>query len=278
MRIADRSWIQPGKAVWDWRIRNPRHGDFLYGADTSNYTRLIDFAAQNNIPHLLIDANWYGPESDSGSDPLTPDPRIDLGTVLAHARENRVGVLLYVNDRVFDNRSVDEVFAAFHARGVAGVKYGFMRGAAAQKVRKTIVAIESAAKHQTLINFHDNPIHPPGLQRTYPNLISVESDHAQADGLRTFTPGEYLRTVFVHTLAGPLEMGNGFFALESFDRRTIAGTNHTQRYPPIFATVVGETARILITDTGLSVLPDGPEEYLRKDNLFEFIRQLPNDR
>ena len=34
-------------------------------------------------------------------------------------------------------------------------------------------------------------------------------------------------------------------------------------------------ARVLITETGLRVLPDAPEEYARKDAMFEFIRNLP---
>ena len=275
-RIADTSWIQPGKAVWDRRIRKLTYGEVYYWFNTKTFTHLINFAAANNIPYLLMDSNWYGNQHDSQADPLTPDPRIDLEAVLEHGKERGVKVLLYVNEKAFASRDLDEVFATFHDWGVAGVKYGFMQGQGYEKVRKTMLVIEAAVRHRLLINFHDNPIHPTGLQRTFPNLIALEFCQAQLDAIRAFSPGDYLRTVFIHMLAGPLDMNNGFFALDSIETRATAGFDYDLPYPPIYATVAAETARVLITDTGLSVLPDAPKEYARKDNLFAFIRHLPN--
>ena len=275
-KIEDTSWIQPGKAIWDRRIRKLSYGDIYYWFNTETFIHLIDFAADNNIPYMLMDSNWYGNQRDPKSDPLTPDERIDIKAVFQHAKEKDVKVMLYVNDLAFQHHDIDEVFSAFHAWGAAGVKYGFMEGHGYEKVQKTLNAIETAARHQLLIDFHDGPIHPTGLQRTYPNLITIEFCHAQADAIRMFTPGDFLKTVFVHMLAGPIDMNNGFYALDTLDTRKTAGLDYILPYPPLYATVAAETARILITNTGLSVLPDAPEEYRKKDDLFEFVRQLPN--
>ena len=276
--IADTSFVRPGKAIFDRRIRKLTYGDVYYWFNTAAYIHMIDFAARNGIAYLAIDSNWYGVQRDPLSNPMTAVTGLDIEAVLAHAKNNGIRVILYVNDMAFDNYDMDEVFAKYREWGVGGVKYGFMRGneRSEAKVVKTVAAIELAARHQLLIKFHDNPIHPTGLQRTYPNLVSVEYSHGQLDAVRTFTPEDYLRTIFVHMLAGPLDMNNGYFALDSIHTRTNGGLQYNRTYPQLYSTVTAETARILITDTGLTVLPDAPEEYERKDDLFEFVRRMPN--
>ena len=276
--IADTSFVRPGKAIFDRRIRKLTYGDVYYWFNTAAYIHMIDFAARNGIAYLAIDSNWYGVQRDPLSNPMTAVAGLDIEAVLAHAKNNGIRVILYVNDMAFDNYDMDEVFAKYREWGVGGVKYGFMRGnqRSEAKVVKTVAAIELAARHQLLIKFHDNPIHPTGLQRTYPNLVSVEYSHGQLDAVRTFTPEDYLRTIFVHMLAGPLDMNNGYFALDSIHTRTNGGLQYNRTYPQLYSTVTAETARILITDTGLTVLPDAPEEYERKDDLFEFVRRMPN--
>ncbi len=169
-----------------------------------------------------------------------------------------------------------QCFETYHRWGVAGVKYGFLEADGVTKVRKTINAIAVAAEHELLIDFHDGPVTPSGLQRTYPNLVALEFCHAQIDAVRSFTPTDFLRMAFVNMLAGPLDMNNGFFALNTMTDRTNGGFYYEHRLPAINATVATEVARILITETGLRVLPDAPEEYARKDDLFEFVRKLPS--
>jgi alpha-glucosidase len=44
---------------------------------------------------------------------------------------------------------------------------------------------------------------------------------------------------------------------------------------PLNSTVVAETARTAIIYSGLISLPDAPEEYAKKADLFEFIREMP---
>ena len=41
------------------------------------------------------------------------------------------------------------------------------------------------------------------------------------------------------------------------------------------AAVAAEVAKLIALYSGMSVLPDSPEEYLKKDDLFECIRNLP---
>ena len=49
-RIADVSWIKPGKVAWDWWNNwNISHVDFRAGINTPTYKYYIDFAAANKI-------------------------------------------------------------------------------------------------------------------------------------------------------------------------------------------------------------------------------------
>ncbi len=68
--IADTDWIKPGLAFWDWRAWGARTKDgFVYELDMASWRRFIDFASNNNVRYLVLDANWYGPEFEPGSDP-----------------------------------------------------------------------------------------------------------------------------------------------------------------------------------------------------------------
>ena len=135
---------------------------------------------------------------------------------------------------------------------------------------KAIGVIEAAARHQLIIDIHEGKSHPTGLQRTYPNLLATQFCHSQMDAKRSFLPSDFLRTIFVHMLAGPLDMVNGYFDLDNLSDRENGRTSE------VYSTVTTEIARILITYTGLTVLPDAAEEYMEKDDLFEFVRRLPN--
>ena len=272
LRVSDPVFVQPGKAIFDWRVRKLTYGDLYYWINTDTYLHMIDFAAKNNVAYLLIDARWYGPQSRVDSDPLTARDGMDIEAILAHARENGVKVLLYINDVAFDRHDIDTVFGTYSEWGVAGVKWGFVRGdrGSQEAAVKAIGVIEAAARHQLIIDIHEAKSHPTGLQRTYPNLLATQFCHSQMDGKRSFLPSDFLRTIFVHMLAGPLDMVNGYFDLDNLSDRDNGRTSD------VYSTVTTEIARILITYTGLTVLPDAAEEYMEKDDLFEFVRRLPN--
>ena len=64
-------------------------------------------------------------------------------------------------------------------------------------------------------------------------------------------------------------MCNGWYGFEGNEVR-----QKVFRFIP--GTVAAENAKLIVIFSGLSVLPDAPEEYMRKADLFEFIKNLPN--
>jgi alpha-glucosidase len=293
-KIADTSWIKPGLAMWDWRAWGARTDDgFTYALDMASWRRMIDFASRHGIPFLVLDANWYGPEFDPKSDPRTsrdhlveqPDPKkphlvrkpapadwkdpIDVPAIIRYGNGKGVGVVLYFNDIARNNYPFEETLALYREWGAAGIKYGFMKGKGQRKVLDTRTIVEACARHRLVCDFHDGPVPPSGDRRTYPNYLAREFCHSQSDAMRVFSPTGFCEQVFVNMLAGPLDMCNGLYTLE----------NPAEDRPKIFtnveSTVVAETARVMIVFSGLSILPDCPEAYEAKADLFDFLSHMP---
>ena len=294
-QIADPSWIRTGLAMWDWRAWGARTPDgFTYGLDMASWRRFIDFASRHGIPYLVLDANWYGPEFDPKSDPRTsrdhlviqpdrakpgiirkpapPDWRdpIDVPALIRYGRERNVGIVLYFNDVARTHYPFEETLALYEQWGAAGIKYGFMKGRGQQKVRDTRAIVEACARHHLVCDFHDGPVPPSGDRRAWPNYLTREFCHSQSDALRAFSPSGFCEQVFVNMLAGPLDMCNGLYELKDPAR------DRPRIFTNVESTVVAETARVLIVFSGLSILPDCPESYEAKTDLFDFLSGLPN--
>ena len=163
----------------------------------------------------------------------------------------------------------ENLFPYYQSLGMKGIKYGFM----GKNVPFTRNAIRMSTEGELLIDFHDGPLPFTGIRRTYPNAITREYCHAQQDSRRAFTPESFLKMAFINALTGPLDMNNG-----NFD---ITGINKGQRDkgPRIqhsyLSTAVSEAARTLVIFSGLVCIPDAPEAYEAKKDLFEFIQKLP---
>lgn len=267
----DFSWVKPGVAVWDWRIDGAIVDGFRYGMNYPSWVRMIDFAAANGIPHLVLDANWYGPEHAKDSDPLKGDKAADVRKIIAYGKSKNVGVWLYLNDAASHNFPIDVTLAQYEEWGAAGVKYGFMKGSMEQKNLRTIEITELCARHKLLINFHDIPVHPYGQMRTWPNAVTREFCQAQLDAKKVMQPDTFVTSVFVNMLAGPLDMNNGMFDLRQ--GRTTRKDNSLE----VPSTLVSEAARTLIVFSGATVIPDIPEFYQKYPDLLRFIaaQQMP---
>jgi alpha-glucosidase len=218
---------------------------------------------------LLIDADWYGPEFEEDSDPTKAKEGIDIQNFLKYADKKGIKVILYLNDVGAKRYGLETILSQFHEWGAAGIKYGFMEGVGQEKVLKTREITRLCAKYQLLVNFHDLPIPPSGDTRTWPNLIAREYCHAQADAKRSYWPETAVSAAFINMLVGPLDMTNGWYGLNKAHSRE-------RVFEQIPGTVAAENAKLVVFSTGMMILPDAPEEYEAKADLFEFIKKLPD--
>lgn len=268
-KIEDTSWIKLGKSLWDWRVWvHVTNDGYTYGLLTESHKRFIDFASKNNIQYLLIDADWYGSEISESSDPTTSREGVDIIQCMQYAKERNIGIILYLNDIGAKRFGLENILKTFHEWGAVGVKYGFMKGNDEEKVKHTRRVVELCAKYQLMVNFHDIPIPPSGDRRTWPNLVTKEYGHAQADGRESHYPETGVNMSFINMIAGPLDLTNGWFDMNSAHDRV-------KVYKKILGTVVGDIAKLIVVYPGWMVLPDAPEEYLKKDDLLDCIRIMP---
>ncbi|MEP2776260.1 MAG: glycoside hydrolase family 97 catalytic domain-containing protein [Luteolibacter sp.] len=269
-KLEDTSWIKPGVTMWDWRAHGAHADDgFEYGLNTESYIRFIDFAAEAGVEYLLIDAEWYGPERAAESDPKTGIAEIDIEKICAHAKEKGVGMWLYVNDRGLTQWDIDETLSVYRKWGVVGIKHGFGSSENRKSVEKDLHVVKKCAEYGIMVVRHESA-KPTGLSRTYPNIMSYEYVNSMLDsGQRPpATPSRLITGIFAFGTAGPVDRSCGMFDLDTYISR-----EKCHRQLP--STVVSQTAQCLLYPSGLVTLPDIPDAYRRKADLFEFIGQLP---
>ncbi len=261
----DFSWVKPGVAVWDWRINGAQWDGFTYTMSYPSWVRMVDFAAEQGFRYLVLDANWYGPEFASNSDPVKGEKAHDVQRLIAYGKQKGVGIWLYLNDVGGRKYSIEETLKQYGDWGAAGVKYGFMSGTPEEKNIWTRKITRLCAENHLLVDFHDGPVHPYGQMRTWPNAVTREFCHAQLDGHHVFTPTTFCTSVFVNMVAGPLDMNNGMFDLRQ------GRTTRTDENQPVPSTLVSEAARTLIVFSGATILPDIPEFYRKYPALLDFL-------
>ncbi len=269
-QIKNPSWIKPGKSMWDWRNHGDTINGFVYGINEASYKRLIDFAAANAMAYTLFDAAWY---SENG--PAFPRDDLDMPGIIKYANAKNVDVLLYVDRHGKGGKSnwnLEQVLQTYKSWGAKGIKYGFLAGEISNRkqfVDTTRSITKLCAKYHMLVTFHDNPIHPGGEERTWPNLIAKEYCHGQQDSRKSFGPSKAVSAPFINGLSGPLDMTNGFYDLDGLQNRQKVDKKGLN------STVVGETARCFVNYSPLLVLSDNGDEYSKKADLFSFIQQMP---
>lgn len=263
---SDYSWVKPGVSFWDWRAMGHRVKDFTYDQSFASWKRFIDLAAQEGVPYLTIDANWYGPEFSEKADPFVGGKSDQVRQAIDYGKSRGVGLVLYLNHVAAKRYGIGEILKAYSKWGAVGVKYGFMHiKDAAEKVKWTHKIVKLAGQEKLLIFFHDDPIPPTGEEVRWPHFIAREFNHAQSDAKRTSPPSALVSQAFVNMVAGPLDMNNGMFDLEK------SYAERPKMFAELYSTVVSEAARTLIIYSGLTILPDTADSYRNHPRLMDFM-------
>jgi hypothetical protein len=160
----------PGKASWSW----PLLGDDNTVVKVQK--RFIDYAAEMNWQYTLVDSAW---DRQIGYD--------GLKELVEYARPKNVKILIWYNsagdwnttpltprDRMIDPATRRAEMQKIREIGIAGVKVDFFAGDAQSTIAYYHDILEDAAKIGLAVNFHGATL-PRGWQRTYPNLMTMES-------------------------------------------------------------------------------------------------------
>ncbi len=187
--LSDTSWIKPGK-VWRSSLK------------TSGAKAIIDYAAANNYQYVHYDAGWYGPERDAKSNPLTVIDSIDMQETIRYANERGIGLICYINKIALSRYDLDTTLRTYQQWGIRGVKFGFVDWQSQADMDFLYAAIKTAAKYKLVVDIHDN-FRLTGIERTYPNLLTVEGilgNEERPD--KGNPPKNVLTTSFARMIAG----------------------------------------------------------------------------
>jgi len=263
--LADTSWIEPGKAAWDWWSgRLARNVNFEPGMNTATMMHYIDFAAQHHIEYMLIDGNW-----SPFNDITRTIPEIDMPALMQHARSKNVKILLWALWTAVREQA-DVAFPLYEKWGVAGVKIDFMDRDDQEMVNWYEEMARKAAEHHLVVDFH-GAFKPTGLRRTYPNVLNREGVFGLEQNKAGYgeTPEHDATLPFARMLAGPLDYTPGSFhnaTRDQFKPRTIEPSSQGTR--------AHQLALYVVYEMPLAMLADYPEAYEGVPE-FEFIEKVP---
>ncbi|MDE3066878.1 MAG: glycoside hydrolase family 97 catalytic domain-containing protein [Verrucomicrobiota bacterium] len=153
-RIADTSWIKPGRASWAWWS----HPD---GPDTTNlFDEFTDLAAKMGWEYTLFDAGWWEP---------------GLKPIANYAESKGLMPLAWLHAADFYDAAkragkLDEMAAA----GIRGVKVDVWCSDRQEAIAAQQALMKAAAARHMVVNLHGCTI-PRGWERTWPNFLTCEA-------------------------------------------------------------------------------------------------------
>jgi hypothetical protein len=254
---------KPGKASWSWLLLQDR------GTVFDVQKRFIDYAAEMKWEYCLVDALW--------------DAKIgyDRAKELAdHARAKGVGLMLWYNsngnwndapqtplNKLVNREDRLREFERLRSMGVVGLKVDFFGGDGQSMVGYYLDLLEDAAPFGFAMNFHGATL-PRGLQRTYPNLLTVEAIRGeefvyfeQANAERQ--PGHVAMLPFTRNVFDPMDFTP--MVLDRFpnkrERRTTVGF---------------ELASTVLLTSGIQHYAEVPEGMAKMPPfVVQFLRDVP---
>jgi alpha-glucosidase len=255
--IADVSWIKPGRSSWSWWSAGGTTRDF------NIQKAYIDFTADMKWEYVLIDAGW--PQMTGGT----------IEELVQHANSKNVGIVLwyhsgmgrekdsvtYANLMAFPDLRKKE-FEKLQRLGVKGVKVDFFDGDKQPVIQRYYDILKDAAANKIMVNFHGSTL-PRGWERTYPNLMSMES----VKGAEGAGRQEFCDRAPVHNTILPFTRN----VVGSMDYTPVTFTN--KREAKRQTTFAHELALSVVFESGVFhfadnmnsyiALPDAPKEFLR---------------
>ncbi|MFE4970208.1 glycoside hydrolase family 97 catalytic domain-containing protein [Streptomyces sp. NPDC056660] len=251
-KVADTSWIHPGTVLWTWLA-----GGRTAGQSLAAQKAYVDYAAARHWPYEAVDAGWYfktdewdTTDPDWGTDSWMPE-------LVDYARAKGVGIVVWIHQRDLDTAEERAQWLPTLERwGVKGVKIDFMNSEAQSMLRWYDAILPETAAHHLLVDFHGATL-PKGIQRTWPQVMSMES--VGGEEKRTNTSAHLTTLPFTRNVIGSMDFTPGGF----------------QRVGQRPNSDAAETGLTVAYESGLQMLAGTPESYDARPLARDFLDQLP---
>ena len=153
-RIADTSWIHPGRASWAW-------WSYPDGPATAElFDQFTDFAARMGWEYTLFDAGWWAP---------------GLKKIAGYAQAKGITPLAWtIATDFYDAKRRNDKLDEMRAAGVRGVKTDFWCSDRQEAIAAQQALMKDAADRRMVVNLHGCTV-PRGWERTWPNFLTAEA-------------------------------------------------------------------------------------------------------
>ncbi|MCC6459942.1 MAG: glycoside hydrolase family 97 protein [Saprospiraceae bacterium] len=306
-KIKDVSWIKPqkyvgvwwemhvGLATWDYEatadmmaatgreVKNGRHG-----ANTANVKRYIDFASKYGFDGVLVEGwnlgwkDWFGKWKDEVFDFAKPYPDFDMDELSRYAKEKGVKIIAHheTSSAVPSyERQMDAAYAYMNKYGQNAVKTGYVGKIIpkgewhdGQWMNNHYLRVaERTAQNRIMVDMHE-PVRPSGWHRSWPNWMACEAARGQEfNAWSTGNPPEHECILpFTRILGGPMDYTPGIFEV----RMSAYDPNKKE---VVHTTVAKQLALYVTLYSPLQMAADLPENYEKRLDVFQFIRDVPVD-
>lgn len=309
-KYADTSWIKPQKfvGVWwgmhigteswnyadvnnvkigetDWKSLKPNG---KHGANTANVKRYIDFAAKNGIQGVLVEGwnvgweDWFGQWKENVFDFVTPYPDFDVKELNKYAVSKGVKLIMHHETSASASnyeRRLDEAFRFMKQHGYDAVKTGYVgkiipRGEnhdGQWMVNHYLHVVKKAAEYKISVDSHES-VRLTGLHRTYPNWVAAEAARGnEFNAWSVGNPPEHETILpFTRLMGGPMDYTPGIFEIKRSHYQP-------QQKEQVHTTLAKQLALYVTMYSPLQMAADLPENYEKRMDAFQFIRDVAVD-
>jgi alpha-glucosidase len=240
-KVADTSWIKPGRSAWSW------WSDGSTAGSLSAQEKYADFAARMGWEYVLVDAGWNASW---------------IPTLVRYAQARHVGVWIWTRQPDIDTQAkISAAFAKWKSWGVVGLKIDHIRSEQQVRMKWYDQVLATSAQNKLMVDFHGSTI-PRGIERTWPQVMTMEgvdgAEHIHnKPGKEPFPANYYTTLPFTRNLAGSMDYTPVTF--------TALRTNSD----------AAELAQSVVFESGLQNYADSVESYDAHPVAERLLRQVP---
>jgi alpha-glucosidase len=258
--LGDISWIKPGRAAWSWWSENDSPQDF------NRLKEYVDFTRQMGWEYFLVDANWNHMRGGT------------LHELTSYANSVGVRVLNWYNSGGPHNDITEEPRDLMHTRearrdefqrisewGIYGIKVDFFLSDKACIMQQYHDILRDAADFGLVVNVHGSTL-PRGWERTYPNLMTMESVKGAEfylfdEDYPKFAPWHNTILPFTRNVVGSMDYTPVTFSDSRFPKRT---------------THAHELALAVLFESGIQHFADSDRSYLAQpEYVMDYLKDVP---
>lgn len=265
-RVADTSWIRPGKGTDEWIIGiNLFNVPFKAGVNTATYKYYIDFAKRFGFQRIMMDAGW-----SENTDLLKINPDIDMDEISAYAKSQGISLSMWTLAWTLDHQ-LEAALKQFKKWGVDFVMTDFM-DRDDQKMVNFYHRIAKACAEQKIMIMYHGAFKPAGFSRTWPNSITREGVLGSEYNVwsEKAHPDHDLLLPFIRMTAGPMDYEPGI--LDNATKKTFRPIGDKVMS---MGTRMHQAAMFVVYESPIQLFSGNPSQGFMEPEFMELIGSIP---